>query len=219
MNLGDMRAHVRNVVGDKAKPPFASDQELNLYLNAGLFEAVDRGLMILDREKYTVDVEAGVSEYPLSDRIIRVQSAAVISKDGVALERPELMVKAFASEGANNTPTGWNSYPIGWRIEEDGLFVLSANPATKAEIQLVVWRYARPLEGDGDEPEIAQFYHLPMTQWAVRMYYLKQDADVFDAKASARADEEFARVFGQPKSAQDHRRRRREASRSIKVQY
>ena len=73
------------------------------------------------------------------------------------------------------------------------------------------------LESDDDEPVVMAIYHQKMLSWALKLAYLKPDADTFDLGLSDKHDEEFTRTFGPPKTAQDHRQRRRRQARSYKT--
>ncbi len=218
MNLGELRLGFRNRASDTSKPYLWKDPEVDGYINEALIEAVDRGLMIYDRESITIDVEAGVTDYALDPRIIRVKEVWITSKDGVDLDVPELLRLAERDFGYMFSQAfGRQRDAQGYRIDEDGLFVLDAVPATIAGLRLVVYRYADALKEDEDEPEIPEMYHAKILEWALKLAYLKQDADAYDPAASERHDAEFTRTFGHPKTAQQHRQRRRRAARSIKT--
>ena len=218
MNLGELRSDFRGRVCDTKKPYLWSDREVDGYINEALIEAVDRGLMIYDRESFTVDVAVGVTDYALDKSIIRVNAALVTSKDGVALDEPELLRLAERESGfVYHQQFGRHHDLQGYRIDEDGTFVLDATPSTVATLSLEVYRYADALQDDSDEPEIPNKYHAKMLDWALKLAYLKQDADTYDPSAAERHDAEFARTFGTPKTAQQHRQRLRRAARSIKT--
>lgn len=218
MNLSDLRKSFRVKTGDLASPYLWKDEEIDGYINEALVEAVDRGLTVFDRDSFTVDVEVGVTAYQLDASIIRVKEVWVTTKDGIVLDAPELMHPSRAYAGYERDVFSELSQDSqGYRVEEDGLFVLGADPAVSAVLSLVVHRYARTLEDDSDTPEIANMYHNRMLEWALKLAYLKQDADAFDPNASDRHDAEFSRTFGPPKTAQQHRQRRRKAARSYKT--
>lgn len=218
MNLGELRTGFRNRSGDTKKPYLWSDPEVDGYINEALIEAVDRGLMIYDRESFTVDVEVGVIDYALDKSIIRVNEVLVTSKDGVALDEPEQLRLAERESGfMYHQQFGHHHDLQGYRIDEDGTFVLDATPTTVATLSLAVYRYADALKDEGDEPEIPEMYHAKLLEWALKLAYLKQDADAYDPSASDRHDAEFTRTFGPPKTAQQHRQRLRRAARSIKT--
>lgn len=218
MNRGELRSTFRNRAGDTKKPYLWSDAEVDGYINEALFEAVDRGLMVYDRESFTIDVEIGVIDYALDKSIIRVNEVLVTSKDGVELDEPELLRLAERESGfMYHQQFGRHHDLQGYRIDEDGTFVLDAIPSTTATLSLAVYRHADALEADGDEPEIPAAYHAKLIAWALKLAYLKQDADAYDPAASERHDAEFTRTFGPPKTAQQHRQRLRRAARSIKT--
>jgi hypothetical protein len=73
MTYGELAAVLRTEMRDTLPPYDFSDDEIRLYINESIFEAVDRGLMIYDRESFTVDIEIGVQEYQLDTAIIRVK--------------------------------------------------------------------------------------------------------------------------------------------------
>ena len=214
MNLGELRDSFRVKTGDTARPYLWLDPEVDGYINEAYTEAVDRGLVIYDRESFTVDVEVGVTDYQLDPSIIRVKAANVTVKDGVELDEPEpVYLSNRRYDGTFSEPY----QPQGYRIDEDGMFVLVASPTVTATIALEVHRYPKTLVEDDDEPEIQSIYHAKMLAWALKLAYLKQDADTFDAKASERFEAEFTRTFGPSKTAQQHRQRRRKVARSYKT--
>jgi hypothetical protein len=220
MNLAQQRAMVRLLLQDKSTPPFWSNAELDVNLNAAQSEAAERSLALFDEERFTINVEAGVFRYRLDQQIIAVKSAAVVEIDGAALDEPITMPLADDDSLLSSAVTEWHSCPaISYRIDRDGFLILSAKPSVPAVLQLSAWRYPDRMEKDSDEPEIPERDHLPMLQWAIRLCYLKQDVDTFDPQGAERADAEFSRVFGPPKSVQDRRRRLRKARRSPLVQY
>lgn len=218
MNLGDLRKSFREKTGDLARPYLWSDAEVDAYINEALVEAVDRGLMVFDRDSFTVDVEVGVTEYQLDASIIRVKEVWVTTKDGVALDTPELLHPSRAYAGYDRDVFSELSQDSqGYRVEEDNLFVLGADPSVSAILELVVYRYAKELGDDDATPEIPNMYHSKMLSWALKLAYLKQDADTLNSNASDRHEAEFARTFGQSKTAQQHRQRRNKVARSYKT--
>ena len=214
MNRGELRNLFRLKTQDNKKPYLWPDTEVDTYINEAYLEAVDRGLVIYDRESFTIDVEVGVASYPLDKAIIRVKAAAITTKDGVALDDPEPL---RLGNRRYDFMAGEFPDPQGFVVNEDGLFVLGAKPTTTAIIALEVYRYPDLLENNDDEPEIPAIYHAKMLSWALKLAYLKQDSDAFDANASERHDAEFTRTFGPSKTAQQHRQRRRNSARSIKT--
>jgi len=214
MNLSGLRDSFRVRAGDTKKPYLWSDPEVDAYINEAYTEAVDRGLVIYDRESFTVDVEVGVTDYQLDPAIIRVKGAEVTSRAGVELDDPEPM-----RLGDRRYDFTYREYQDSeaYRIEEDGMFVLAFTPTEVSVIALEVHRYPDPLESDDDEPQIQPIYHYKMLSWALKLAYLKQDADTLDPAASDKHDMEFSRTFGLPRTAQDHRQRRRNHARSYKT--
>lgn len=207
MNRGELRSLFRTKTKDLKKKYLWDDPEINSYINEAYTEAVDRGLIIYDRESFTVDVEIGVTEYKLDPLIIRVKEAEITEKSGVALDDPVTL----------NKKNPWDIDPQGYLIEEDGVLVLATPPSETAVIALTVYRYPSPMENDKDVPEIAEIYHTKMLSWALHLAYQKPDSDTFDANLSERYDAEFTRTFGPSKTAQQHRQRRRNSARSIKT--
>ena len=214
MNRGRLRSSFRARAGDQKRPYLWSDDEVDSYINEAYFEAVERGLMIYDRESFTVDVEIGVTEYPLDARIIRVKTATVTAKDGVELDNPEPMEMVERKSGFM-----FRQMPDlqGFRIDEDGMFVLAVKPVATTTIALGAYCYPESLADDEDEPAIASIYHEKMLYWALKLAYQKQDADALNATKAMECDAEFTRVFGPAKTAQQHRQRRRNSARSIKT--
>lgn len=214
MNLGDLRSLYRTMAHDIHEPYFWSDDEIDQYINDALFEAVDRGLPIFDRDTYQVEIEIGVQQYPLDSQIMRVKQAFLTVKDGVTLDRPEL----FRMSDRKSDYAYQQYFDLqGYHVEEDGMFILATPPTWTATVALEVYRYAKPLAADIDEPEIADRYQRKMLNWALHLGYLKQDADSFNQAKADTYEIEFARTFGQPKTVQQHRQRRRNSARSLKT--
>lgn len=214
MNLSALRSTFRVRAGDTKRPYLWSGDEVNSYINEAYTEAVDRGLVIYDRESFTVDVEVGVTNYQLDPAIIRVKGAEVTSRAGVELDDPEPM--RLCDRRYDFTYREYQDSEA-YRIEEDGMFVLASSPTEAAVIAIEAHRYPEPLESDDDEPVVMAIYHQKMLSWALKLAYLKPDADTFDLGLSDKHDEEFTRTFGPPKTAQDHRQRRRRQARSYKT--
>jgi len=214
MNLATLRSTFRVRAGDTIKPYYWKDPEVDVFINEAYTEAVDRGLVIYDRESFTIDVEPGVTDYQLPPAVIRVMGAAVTSRSGVDLPEPEPM-------RLGNRRYDFTSREFidgaAYRIDEDGMFVLASSPTEAAVIAIEAHRYPEPLESDDDEPVVMAIYHQKMLSWALKLAYLKPDADTFDLGLSDKHDEEFTRTFGPPKTAQDHRQRRRRQARSYKT--
>lgn len=207
MNRGELRNLFRVLSVDTAKPYLWADDEVDVYINEAYTEAVDRGLVIYDRESFTVDVEVGVTAYQLDKSIIRVKEAILTAKGGIVLDDPLPL----------NKSNPWGTDPQGYAIEEDGVFVLAAPSNEAGIIALAVYRYPKPLESDSDELMIPPIYHAKMLSWALKLAYQKPDSDTFNADLSRRHDDEFTRTFGPHKTAQQHRQRSRNSARSIKT--
>jgi len=214
MNLGELRDKYRIKAGDKRKPYFWEDDEIDGYINEALYEAVDRGLMIYDRESFVVSVEPDTTQYPLDKKIIRVAEAFVTSKNGVALDRP-LPLRLSDRKGDFTYQQYFDLQ--GYRISEDMIFILATPPLDTFEVALVVHRYPNALESDSDSPEIDDIYHDKMLSWALKLGMLKQDADTVSEITSDKWDAEFTRTFGPPKTAQQHRQRKRRFARTLKT--
>jgi len=214
MNMGEMIGRFRIVTGDKRKPYFWDDPQVATLINKAYIESVDRGLMIFDRESFTVEIEPGVQEYALDQQIIRVKEAAIISRSGVELDSPERL--RMASRKYDFSKREWSD-PQGFVIDEDGLFILADRPTESMTISLAVYRYPELLEGDKDEPVIPEMYHAKMLNWAYKLALGNQDADTFSQASADKFDAEFTRTFGPSKTAQQHRQRRRNSARSIKT--
>lgn len=214
MDLNDLRRRYRERTADLQQPYFWSDSEVDALINEAYHEAVDRGLMIFDRDSFQVDFELGVIEYPLDSRIIRVKAANIISKDGVTLDKPEPLRLSDAT--ADFTYQQYFDLQ-GFRVDEDNTIILATAPTVVMTVQLIVHRYPDLLCRDDDEPVIPEFYHEKMLDWAIKRGLLKNDADTIHPVDSDRLDVEFTRTFGPPKTAQQQRQRRRHAARSLKT--
>lgn len=214
MNREELRSTFRTRVLDTARPYLWKDDEVDGYINEAYIEAVDRGLVIYDRESFTVEVEVGVTKYQLDPYIIRVQGAEVTHRAGVELVDPEPM--RLGNRRYDFTMREYRDAEA-YRVDEDGLFVLAYDPTETATIALEVHRYPAPLKEDDDEPKIPAIYHAKMLSWAMKLAYLKPDTDTFNKTAAEGHEADFTMTFGMPKTAQDHRQRRRHHARSYKT--
>lgn len=214
MKLSELRASFRNKAGDKTAPYFWSDSEVDGYINEAIHESVDRGLMIFDRDSFSVSVVPDTTMYPLDSKIIRVVEANVVSKNGVDLDRPVPL--PLSDRNADFTYQQFFDLQ-GYRISEDMMLILATPPLDEFVVDLVVYRYPTPLVGDNDEPEIDEAYQEKSLAWALKLATLKQDADTVSEITSDKWDAEFTRTFGPPKTAQQHRQCKRRFARSRKT--
>lgn len=217
MNLGDLRDSFRFKAGDKAKPPLWGDKEVDRLINLAYVECVDRGLVIFDRDTFTIDTVATTWEYQLDPTIIRIKQAWLVGLTVDSVKQDDQPIFSLTSDEVLDW-TRW--YRFGgdimyqtvsfgttrYGVTENGTFIVVPTPTEVRTIRLEVWRYPKDeLKGKDDEPEFAPIYHDKMLSWALYLAYRNQDAETVDGIKAAQYEADFERDFGPPVNARGRR--------------
>ena len=190
MKLYELRNLVRSRTRDTATPPLMSDSEIDANLNEAQREACIRALLLEDDVSATIDINTTDKRYALDPRVIDVIDISI------GTDKPR-------------------EYTEGWTLT-DGYLELDQVPA--AEDTLTLHCYLLPesnMEDDDDEPEIRPIHHEALADWAIHLYYLIPDADMFDGKAADRYLSRFTMAFGERPSALTLRNRRSKTTRCV----
>ncbi len=191
MKLSDLIAETRRRLDDQAAPYLWSDEELTAYLNAAEREACERAKLIEDDSSAMtlLNLVAGTAKYNLNPLILGVNR---VFMRGRALDRT-------TREKLDDTSGRWEDDTGEPRafMDEVRYLRLYPQPTEDDTARLTVWRLPLlPMEDEDDEPEIGERYHLRMLDWAIRLAYLKRDADAFDQAKADKHEAMFINSFG-----------------------
>lgn len=190
MTLSELRSLVRDRTRGTVSPYLMSDAEIDANLNEAQREACVRALLLEDDVSITIDLNTTDKRYALDPRVIDVIDIAI----GVD------KLRAFTD---------------GWTLT-DGYLELERVP--HAEDTLTLHCYLLPAQSmtdDDDAPEIRPIHHEALADWAIHLYYLIPDADMFDGKAADRYLSRFVQAFGERPSALTLRNRRSKTMRCV----
>ena len=213
-NLAGLRGQFRVIADDKEAPFLWDDTEVNRLINLAYIEAVDRGLVIYDRDSFTIDTVVGLDEYPLDPSIIRIKQAWLVAN--VAGEDDQPLFTLTSDEVLDWTrwyrfggDIMYQTVSFGttrYGVTEDRQFIVAPKPTEVRTIRLEAWRHPMTeLVADADVPEIPTIYHRKMLAWAAHLAFDNQDADTADAAKAKKFAEDFERDFGPLKNAQQRR--------------
>lgn len=192
MNLSELRKLVRTKTRDNRAPFLASDAEIDANLNEAQREACSRACLIEDSISTTIDISPTDTQYDLDPRIIDVI---------------DITITIGTSEPSEFTD--------GWTLTETKL-ILDRAPSSEATLTLHAYLLpSAEMISDTDEPEIRPVYHAQMAEWAISLFYLVQDADMFDQNAADRYADRFTRAFGERPNALTQRNRRSKVARTV----
>jgi hypothetical protein len=200
MNLGEILTQSRSELDDTQPDYLWSDSELIGYANEAQEQACRRSRLIIDSstvEICEIPVVAGVSLYPLDERILAIKD--VVDANGRVL--------VGATVGwMNENVSGWRSSEgepsaIITDFETDKL-KLYPTPKVDSVIRLrVVRTQLSDMVSEQDRPEIKSRYHRALIHWIKHRAYLKKDADTLDKNASADSLSLFELEFGKTRPA------------------
>jgi hypothetical protein len=210
VNLGELRAQLRNRLDDLSGKRLWSDAELNAYINEAYFEAAERSLILQDA--ITLPLIASQASYIVTGAL-RIEAVHVTGQ-----ARPLAKRAAFDLD---------REYPS-WRVRDPGTpesfipvddrLTVWPTPATAGSARVEFRRMPLALlEGDADEPEIPARYHLRMLDWALHLSYDKRDADGSDSARANMYAARFTEAFGERLTAKQQQGRsdgRRHVTRS-----
>lgn len=204
MNKGELRWQLREDIKDTKKPYFFSDEYLDRILNEAETEAARRAFLLVDSTSRvtSIDLSAGDSGADLDPSIIYVRRARLAST-----KRPLI---PCVSRAMDEMIPSWEedsaSVPLRFVPDWQTGYIRLWPPTKKADVisMTVVRKPLSTMDGDDDEPEIREHYHLMLLDWAKHRCYASQDFDLFDPNKSETHKAEFVRNFGESRPLDEH---------------
>ena len=203
MNLGELRAALRETLSDQAKPYLWSDDTLNRYLNNAVREACLRARLLKD-DSDSLPKLCIVSIVPLQP-IIKLAAEILVVRSG-ALDSEAIKLWAVTSESLDRYVPMWESQFMapgtpGFMVMDlaQKTIRLVPTPTAPDTLRLRVWRapLAKDLMvRDDDEPVIRLPDVEELKHWAAHEAYLKKDGESADANRSGMHLELFEQRFG-----------------------
>lgn len=199
MTLEELIAQYRVDTDDLAEPFLATDLNVTAWLNEAENEAAARARLIHDVSTAAVcsiEVTAGTGVYPLHAAIIDITRAS-FTPTGSTTEYELYLTDRIEQD---RTQAGWRTLVDvpQQAIQTDTTLQLGCIPNTGGTIALECYRL--PLKNIEDQasesPEIGRIHHRHLIQWALHRNYSRPDAEINDPGRAAKAETEFARVFG-----------------------
>ncbi len=207
MTLEQLVAECRSRLDDEAAPYLWSESDLVRYINEAENEACIRARLIYDESSAEFSNAALLADQPTV-----VLDARILAVDRVRLTSTGRTLERVTRNRLDDQYGGrWeNAQGVPRRFfEELGYLRVFPSPTISDELRLSLWRLpSEAMEADEDEPEIAPRFHLQMIDWAIRLAYLKRDADAFDQAKADRHEASFEKSFGPRPDANVQRKRR-----------
>ena len=200
MNSTQLKDYFRSQVRDDVAPYLWSDEELFVYMNEAqsMFVRRSGGIFDVSSEATEVSVATGEAVSELHPSILNIRKAVL---NGTR----ELVIINLADESSldrgrdyTNTLMSSLNHTIG-RVsymiigEERDKCRWLPIPDTDATVVLAIVR--QPLveiTGENQEFEIAKEHHVHLADQMMAVAYMKQDADTFNPKAAAEAEQRFS---------------------------
>ncbi len=207
MNLEELRTEFRERADDLAEPYLWADTAVNRWINEAEREAAERARLIYDESTKLsrINLEPGKAEYTLSPLVLDVDQFATRVSDSRRIDR-------ITREQLDQHGRHWLEAvgdPVSFYFIGN---VLRPYPApVKADtLQLSVWRLPREtMEGNQDEPEIAERYHERLLDWVLFRAFSKRDPDTHDPGRAANYEAAFEASFGIRRDSNVQRKQRR----------
>lgn len=202
MNRAELRKAFREETGDKSIPPFVSDAEVNRYLNEAEDDAARRSGLLVDSssEAAEVDLAANDDAIELHSSVIYVRRLR-LTPGGTLTPRVARAMDEEVPGWEDTLPSRPAVFVPDW--ESGKLRLWPPTSAATTAKMTVVRTPLRPMEEDGDSPELPPRCHYALVYGAMARAYRKHDADFFDPEAANRAEEQFTAEFGPPVTALD----------------
>lgn len=197
MNLSELVKATRSRADDQADPPLWTDQEIIDYLNESEREACIRARLIEDMDTPEVTrlpLRAGKGLYDIHCSILAVRRVYLQNaKSALAESSIEYQDDQSFSDWMTRIGTPR------WYIFHEGNSQLRLVDAPKSDDTAILRVHRmplRPMKSPTDRPEIHPKHHVRLIDWALRMAYLKQDADTYDEQKAAKYEAMFTASFG-----------------------
>jgi len=209
MNGSDLISKMRLKIQDNGITQLWSDDELLNNINEAFKTAALRSNII--SVKLTVPSVSGTSGYSTGS----IYRTTKVRYNGRLLK--EISIEDFDKSYPNGVEIGYVTY---WYVDEDDIMYLSGSPDTD-DVPIVIEGYALPttitdLEVDVDFPDAMIE---PALNYAYKLCYEKLDAEVSRPELAAFFDNEFVKIFGFAKTAQQWKKQRRSVDETVKFNY
>lgn len=209
MNLGELRASLREMLNDVAEPQLWSDDTLNRYLNNAVREACIRARLLKDDADSlptlcVLNFDSGQARIKHAKEILVVRSGTI---DGQCHK-----LWALTAESLDRREPGWDASAetgtpryVVMDLAQKTLR-LFPTPDVAGVLRLRVWRTPlskEVMEGDRAEPVIALPDPEELRHWAAHEAYMVKDPDANDPTRSANHLSLFEQRFGARPSLHD----------------
>ena len=202
MNLGELRASLREMLNDVAEPQLWPDDTLNRYLNNAVREACIRARLLKDDADSLptlcqLNFDAGQTRIKHAKEILVVRSGAIDGQCG--------QLWAMTAESLDRREPGWDSSgeigPPRYVVMDlaQKTLRLFPTPDVAGVLRLRVWRVPldKELMARNDAvPVIALPDPEELRHWAAHEAYLVKDPDANDDRRSANHLGLFEQRFG-----------------------
>lgn len=203
MNLGDLRAVVREMLDDQSEPYLWSDETLNRYLNNAVREACIRARLLKD----DADSMPSLCQYPVTagQPIIKLKREILVVRTGM-LDGSCHKLWALTGESMDRHCPTWQSTTQQpgtpqYMVMDLAQKTLRLYPTADVSGLLRIRAWRMPLDKelmatDAAEPVIALPDPEEFKHWVAHEAYLKKDSETFDATRSSTHLALFEQRFG-----------------------
>lgn len=193
MNLLSMRTECRYRLGDKASPPFWTNEWLDSSYNEAERESCIRGRLITDVSSAITSLDLTTTEkrYELDSRIIDVLDCELEANPGVTI--------------------------TGWTLTESEIVFDDYPNANGVLLMTVIRLPLNDMSDDKDEPEIRSHHHVRLIDWILYRAYMVQDADTFNPVKAQEYLALFEQSFGRYQTANVQRKHREKHGRIVRM--
>lgn len=200
MTLAELIARFRVESNDLVAPYLSSDANITDWLNEAEEEAAIRASLIHDSSTVAVcsiAVTAPTTTYALHASVLDITRAA-FTPTGSSAEVDLYLTDRVEQDRAQ---AGWRTRVDTPRqlIQADKTVRLGCIPSVSGALAIECYRLPlapMAIATPAGTPEIAGVHHRRLVQWALHKCYSRPDAEIYDPGRAAKAEAEFARVFG-----------------------
>lgn len=188
-----------SVVKDAVTPYLWSDKEAFLYLNAAyvMFCRLTGGVSDFTSEACQIEVTAGEAVADLHPSVLTIRQASLASNGRTVevvnhTDFPKPVAGRYGQTGValDNRPGPVRYLVIGMQRNKVRLVNV---PEVDDEVNLIVYR--TPLESvaspNKELTDVDEVHHVHLMDWMNHLAYLKQDADTYNPRESADAEQRF----------------------------
>lgn len=201
MNLGQLRADLRERLDDLGAPPLWTDTFLNNAINEALKEAAERAKLI--RVETAITVNVADNEYALDPEVFDVDREGRITIAGrdypiIGTSRDVLSAGDPNWRNRNGRP---ENFTVILDTPNDPRVMLSRLPTIAGTLRLGTYITPDRLDDDSDAAPIDVRWQLLSLLWAEHLAYSKRDADTNNEVLAKKREDQFESVFGPRKTA------------------